>query len=324
MTNKNKYVLKISLLLLLIVAIHPSEVYGGVINMDINGSSVDTLEIIILLTVMSLLPSILIMMTSFTRIIIVLSFLKNALGLQQTPPNQVMVGIALLLTLFIMSPVIDEINVDAYQPYKNEEITQQEFFTKASEPIKVFMLKQTGNSELKMFMDMSRDEKLKSTKNLQELPLTIIIPSFVTSELKRAFIIGFLLFIPFLIIDMIVSSILMSMGMIMLPPVMISLPFKLLLFVLVDGWSLLFKTLISTFNFENLNFILSADIKNFVCEPVNIIVTVITAIISTPHDPNTANAMSLNVCETKLSLKTNVVPIIEIYLINDVFVIMYM
>ncbi|MBP1925738.1 flagellar biosynthetic protein FliP [Sedimentibacter acidaminivorans] len=249
MNNKNKYIFKILLLILLIVPIYSAKAYGGVINMDINGSSVETIEIIALLTVMSLLPSILIMMTSFTRIIIVLSFLKNALGLQQTPPNQVMVGIALFLTLFIMSPVIDEVNVDAYQPYKNEEITQQEFFTKASEPIKVFMLKQTGDSELKMFMDMSRDEKLKSTKNLQELPLTIIIPSFVTSELKRAFVIGFLLFIPFLIIDMIVSSILMSMGMIMLPPVMISLPFKLLLFVLVDGWSLLFKTLITTFNF---------------------------------------------------------------------------
>lgn len=249
MADKNKHIFKILLLILLIAPIHRINAYGGVINMDINGNSVETLEIIVLLTVMSLLPSILIMMTSFTRIIIVLSFLKNALGLQQTPPNQVMVGIALLLTLFIMSPVIDEINVDAYQPYKNEEITQQEFFTKASEPIKVFMLKQTGDSELKMFMDMSRDENVKSTKNLQELPLTIIIPSFVTSELKRAFIIGFLLFIPFLIIDMIVSSILMSMGMIMLPPVMISLPFKLLLFVLVDGWSLLFKTLISTFNF---------------------------------------------------------------------------
>jgi flagellar biosynthesis protein FliP len=247
--KKKNNISKILLSILFIISIHRINVFGGVINMDINGNSVETLEIIMLLTVMSLLPSILIMMTSFTRIIIVLSFVKNALGLQQTPPNQVMIGIALFLTLFIMSPVIEEINVDAYQPYKNEEITQQEFFTKASEPIKVFMLKQTGNSELKMFMDMSRDEKLKSTENLQELPLTIIIPSFVTSELRRAFVIGFLLFIPFLIIDMIVSSILMSMGMIMLPPVMISLPFKLLLFVLVDGWALLFKTLVATFNF---------------------------------------------------------------------------
>jgi len=247
--KKSNNIIKILLSILFFISVHRTNAYGGVINMDVNGNSVETLEIIMLLTIMSLLPSILLMMTSFTRIIIVLSFLKNALGLQQTPPNQVMVGIAIFLTLFIMRPVIDEINVDAYQPYKNEEITQQEFFTKASEPIKIFMLKQTGNSEIKMFMDMSGDEKIRNTQNLQELPLTILIPSFVTSELKRAFIIGFLLFIPFLIIDMIVSSILMSMGMIMLPPAMISLPFKLLLFVLVDGWSLLFKTLISTFNF---------------------------------------------------------------------------
>jgi len=249
MNTKKNNIIKILLSIVLLTFMHETSAYGGVINMDVNGNSVETLEIIMLLTVMSLLPSILIMMTSFTRIIIVLSFLKSALGLQQTPPNQVMIGIALFLTLFIMQPVIEEINVDAYQPYKNEEITQQEFFTRASEPIKEFMLKQTGNSELKMFMDMSRDEEIKNIKDLQKLPLTIIIPSFVTSELKRAFIIGFLLFIPFLIIDMIVSSILMSMGMMMLPPVMISLPFKILLFVIVDGWSLLFKTLISTFNF---------------------------------------------------------------------------
>lgn len=249
MVNKKNNIIKILLSIVLFISMHETSAYGGVINMDVNGNSVETLEIIMLLTVMSLLPSILIMMTSFTRIIIVLSFLKSALGLQQTPPNQVVIGIALFLTLFIMSPVIDEINTDAYQPYKNEEITQQEFFTRAAEPVKVFMLKQTGNSELKMFMDMSRDEEIKNRTDLQKLPLTIIIPSFVTSELKRAFVIGFLLFIPFLIIDMIVSSILMSMGMMMLPPVMISLPFKILLFVIVDGWSLLFKTLVSTFNF---------------------------------------------------------------------------
>ena len=249
MINKKNNIIKILLSVLIFTFMHKTNAFGGVINMDVNGNSVETLEIIMLLTIMSLLPSILIMMTSFTRIIIVLSFLKSAIGLQQTPPNQVVIGIALFLTLFIMSPVIDEINVDAYQPYKNEEITQEEFFTKAVEPVKVFMLKQTGNSELKMFIDMSRDAEIKNTTDLQKLPLTIIIPSFVTSELKRAFIIGFLLFIPFLIIDMIVSSILMSMGMMMLPPVMISLPFKILLFVIVDGWSLLFKTLISTFNF---------------------------------------------------------------------------
>ena len=148
-----------------------------------------------------------------------------------------------------MSPVIDEINTEAYQPYKNEEITQEEFFEKASQPIKIWMLKQTGNNELKMFVDMSNDEEASNAENVDELPLTVVIPSFVTSELKRAFIIGFLLYVPFLIIDMIVSSVLMSMGMMMLPPVMISMPFKILLFVVVDGWSLLFKTLITTFNF---------------------------------------------------------------------------
>ena len=223
--------------------------YAGVINMDINGNAVETIEILGLLTVVTLLPSILVMMTSFTRIIMVLSFLKNALGLQQTPPNQVLIGIALFLTLFIMSPVIDTINTEAYEPYKREEISQEEFYDKASGPLKEWMLKQTGRSELKMFMDMSNDEKISSTKNLEELPMTVVIPSFITSELKRSFIIGFLLYIPFLIIDMIVSSVLMSMGMMMLPPVMISMPFKILLFVVVDGWSLLFKTLITTFNF---------------------------------------------------------------------------
>ncbi|MDW5298816.1 MAG: flagellar type III secretion system pore protein FliP [Sedimentibacter sp.] len=237
------------MIVLLFISMLNKAAYGGTINMDINGNSAQTVEILVMLTVISLLPSILIMMTSFTRIIIVLSFLKNALGLQQTPPNQVLVGIALFLTLFIMSPVIDEINVEAYEPYKNEEISQDEFFKKASQPIKVFMLKQTGNSELKMFKDMSNDEEITNTENIEDLPLTIVMPAFITSELKRAFTIGFLLYIPFLIIDMIVSSVLMSMGMMMLPPVMISMPFKILLFVVVDGWSLLFKTLITTFNF---------------------------------------------------------------------------
>ena len=240
---------KILIILLFVIILSIQPAYGNVLNIDINGNSAQTIEILVLLTVITLLPSILIMMTSFTRIIIVLSFLKNAMGLQQTPPNQVLIGIALFLTLFVMSPVIDEINTEAYEPYKNEEITQEEFYDIASKPIKVWMLKQTGNNELKMFTDMANDEELRNIENMEDLPITIIIPSFVTSELKRAFIIGFLLYIPFLIIDMIVSSVLMSMGMMMLPPVMISMPFKILLFVIVDGWSLLFKTLITTFNF---------------------------------------------------------------------------
>lgn len=246
---KNLRLLKVFTIFLSLMFMNIETVYGGVINMDINGNAAETVEILVLLTIITLLPSIIIMMTGFTRIIIVLSFLKNALGLQQTPPNQVMIGIALFLTLFVMSPVIDEINTEAYQPYKNEEITQEEFFEKASQPIKIWMLKQTGNNELKMFVDMSNDEEASNAENVDELPLTVVIPSFVTSELKRAFIIGFLLYVPFLIIDMIVSSVLMSMGMMMLPPVMISMPFKILLFVVVDGWSLLFKTLITTFNF---------------------------------------------------------------------------
>ena len=247
MTYIHKYKIIILTFLIMLIKIQPA--YGGVVNMDINGNAAETVEILVLLTVLALLPSLLIMMTAFTRIIIVLSFLKNALGLQQTPPNQVLIGIALFLTLFIMSPVLDEINTNAYEPYKNEEISQEEFYDKASQPIKVWMLKQTGNSELKMFVDMSNNAEIKKAQSVDDLPLTVIIPSFVTSELKRAFIIGFLLYIPFLIIDMIVSSVLMSMGMMMLPPVMISMPFKILLFVVVNGWSLLFKTLVTTFNF---------------------------------------------------------------------------
>lgn len=249
MTGKKEKISKIIFTMFLFAIINLKTAYGGTINMDINGNSAQTVEILVMLTVITLLPSILIMMTAFTRIIIVLSFLKNAMGLQQTPPNQVLIGIAIFLTLFVMSPVIDEINTDAYQPYKNEEIAQDEFFERASKPLKIFMLKQTGNSELKMFVDMSNNEELKNAESVDDLPLTVVMPSFVTSELKRAFIIGFLLYIPFLIIDMIVSSVLMSMGMMMLPPVMISMPFKILLFVVVDGWSLLFKTLITTFNF---------------------------------------------------------------------------
>lgn len=249
MTRKTKSIYKVILLMSVLMFFNIKPVFGGVVNMDINGNAAETVEILVMLTIISLLPSILIMMTAFTRIIIVLSFLKNALGLQQTPPNQVLVGIALFLTLFIMSPVINEINTEAYEPYKSEEISQDEFYDRASQPIKVWMLKQTGNNELKMFVDMSNNEEIIDAESIDDLPLSVIIPSFVTSELKRAFIIGFLLYIPFLILDMIVSSVLMSMGMMMLPPVMISMPFKILLFVVVDGWSLLFKTLVTTFNF---------------------------------------------------------------------------
>ena len=218
---------------------------SAAVNVNINGKGANTLEIIEMLTVLALLPSILIMTTCFTRIVIVLSFLRNALGLQQTPPNQVLISIALFLTLFIMSPVLSKINTDAYQPYKAEKITQEEFLQRASAPLKEFMLKNTRKEDLNLFVNLSKqDSKTPAAK----MPITLVIPAFMTSELKRAFIIGFLLYIPFMIIDMIVSSTLMSMGMIMLPPATISLPFKLLLFVLVDGWDLLFKTLATGFH----------------------------------------------------------------------------
>ncbi len=241
----NKKILVLVMVSLVCIFLLPMKASAASVNVDVNGKGVDTLQIIEMLTMLSLLPSILIMTTCFTRIIIVLSFVRNALGLQQTPPNQVLIGIALFLSLFIMSPVINDINTQAYQPYKEEKITQEQFIQKASAPLKEFMLKQTKKDDLNLFINLSNE---KDVKSVSDLPITTVIPAFMTSELKRAFTIGFLIFIPFLIIDMIVSSTLMSMGMIMLPPAMISLPFKLLLFVLVDGWGLLFKTLAASFN----------------------------------------------------------------------------
>ncbi|MCI9490151.1 flagellar type III secretion system pore protein FliP [Lachnospiraceae bacterium 48-42] len=216
--------------------------YDSLIN--VNGSQVPTLDILLLLTIVSLLPSLLIMMTSFTRTIIILSFLRNALGVQQTPPNMVLIGIAIFLTLFIMDPVIGEINTEAYTPYKNSEITQEEAIERAQIPLKRFMLKNTEKSSMNMFMEISNTE---AVENEEDLPMTVVIPSFMTSELKKAFSAGFLLYIPFLLIDIVVSSTLMSMGMMMLPPAMISLPFKLLLFITVNGWELLFSTIANSF-----------------------------------------------------------------------------
>lgn len=212
---------------------------------QINGDRVPTLELLLMLTVIALLPSIVIMMTSFTRTIIILSFLRNALGIQQTPPNMVLVGISLFLTLFIMQPVITEINTTAYEPYTQEQITQEEALDRAEIPLKEFMLRQTEKTSLKLFTDLAKTE---IPQEMTELPMTVVIPSFMASELKRAFTVGFLLYIPFLLIDVIVSSVLMSMGMIMLPPAMISLPFKLLLFVTVDGWHLLFESIVKSFH----------------------------------------------------------------------------
>ncbi len=216
----------------------------GFIN--INGDGISAIEFIFLTAMLTLLPSLVVMTTSFTRYVISLSFLRNALGTQQTPPNMVLVGIAMFLTLFTMGPTIDQINQQAYAPYVNGEIEQAEFFTRASVPLKDYMLHQTEMTSLELFCELSQTELPEGeiSSLAEELPLRVVTPAFITSELKKAFQIGFYLYIPFLLIDVIVSSTLMSMGMIMLPPAMISTPFKLLLFITINGWELLFSTLV--------------------------------------------------------------------------------
>ena len=214
---------------------------------NVNGDSVQTLEILFLTTVIALLPSMLIMMTSFTRIIISLSFLRTAMGTQQNPPNMVLIGIALFLTLFIMNPVLTQIQQTAYEPYTRQEITQEEAIDRASVPLKEFMLRNTESSSLTLFCDLAGVDEPATDEAAMELSMRVIIPSYMTSELKAAFQIGFFLYIPFMLIDIVVSSTLMSMGMIMLPPAMISMPFKLLLFITVDGWQLLLSTLAQGF-----------------------------------------------------------------------------
>ena len=220
----------------------------GLLNglLNVNGNN-GTLELILLITILSLAPSLLILMTSFTRIIIVFSLLRNAMGIQQTPPNQVLVGLALFLTMFIMTPVFKDINEVAYKGYKSGEYTTMEAAKKATVPLKEWMLKQTTNESMEFFLDLA-DKEMPKDNPADNIGLEIVVPAFIISELKRAFIIGFLLYLPFLVIDIIVSSTLMSMGMIMLPPAMISMPFKLLLFIMIDGWQLLAGTLVSGFN----------------------------------------------------------------------------
>lgn len=203
-----------------------------------------SVKLLLLLTVLSLAPSILILMTCFTRIIIVLSFVRTSLATQQMPPNQILIGIALFLTFFIMAPVFSDINQQALTPLFNEEIGLEEAYDKASLPLKEFMSKHTRQKDLALFLKYANLEKPKS---VEDIPLTALVPAFAISEIKTAFQIGFMIFIPFLVIDMVVASILMSMGMMMLPPVMISLPFKILLFVLVDGWYLVVKSLLQSF-----------------------------------------------------------------------------
>lgn len=205
---------------------------------------VPTLQILFMLTILTLAPSILMMMTSFTRIVIVFHFLRQSLATQTVPTNQILVGLALFITFFIMKPVIVKVNDTALQPYLRKEISQPEALEKASVPIKAFMLKQTRPKDLKLFIDMKGGEKPTTA---QEVSLTVLIPAFIISELKTAFQIGFLLYLPMLLIDLVVGSVLLSMGMMMLPPVMIAMPFKLLLFVLVDGWYLIVESLIKGF-----------------------------------------------------------------------------
>jgi flagellar biosynthetic protein FliP len=203
-----------------------------------------SLQTLILLTSLTFLPAALLMMTGFTRIIIVLSLLRQALGTQSAPPNQVMVGLALFLTFFVMSPVIDKIYVDAYQPLQENKITMQEAMDKGAVPLKAFMLKQTREGDLALFIKMAQVEKIDTP---EQVPLRVLVPAFMTSELKTAFQIGFAIFIPFLIIDMVVASVLMAMGMMMVSPSIVSLPFKLMLFVLVDGWQLMMGSLVQSF-----------------------------------------------------------------------------
>ncbi|TMU87775.1 flagellar type III secretion system pore protein FliP [Bacillus sp. BHET2] len=203
-----------------------------------------SVKLLLLFTVLSLAPSILILMTSFTRIMIVLSFVRTSLATQQMPPNQVLIGLSLFLTFFIMAPTFQEVNDEALTPLFNEEINLDEAYDKASIPFKEFMSKQTRQKDLELFLQYSGAERPESVK---DIPLTSLVPAFALSEIKTAFQIGFMVFIPFLVIDMVVASVLMSMGMMMLPPVMISLPFKILLFVLVDGWYLVIKSLLQSF-----------------------------------------------------------------------------
>jgi flagellar biosynthetic protein FliP len=203
-----------------------------------------SLQVLFLLTILTLAPSIILMTTAFTRVVIVLDFVKRALSLQQMPPNQVIVGLALFLTYFIMAPTFEEINNTALQPYLKGRISNEQFYDLGVKPLRTFMFKQTREKDIALFIKLGKLEKPKSR---DEVPTYCLIPAFMISELKRAFEIGVYLFIPFIVIDMIVASALMAMGMIMLPPVMISLPFKLILFILVDGWNLLVYELVRSF-----------------------------------------------------------------------------
>jgi flagellar biosynthetic protein FliP len=219
------------------------------INLSMSPSSnpaqvVGALQILLLLTVLSLAPTLLVMVTSFTRIIVVLGFVRTALGTQQTPPNQVLIGLALLLTFFVMAPVIKDVNANAIQPYLKHQITQQSALNRAAGPLRAFMFKQTREKDIALFYAISKESRPRTQA---DVPTYILIPAFVISELKTAFEIGFAIYIPFIVIDMVTASILLSMGMMMIPPILISLPFKILIFVLVDGWNLTVAALFQSF-----------------------------------------------------------------------------
>lgn len=218
------------------------------LNLNSNEGSTSlsaSLQMMLVLTVLSLAPSILIMVTSFTRIIIVLHFARSALGTQTTPPNQVLIGLALFLTFFIMSPVISEVNTKALQPFQAGTITQEEAIQTGLVPIREFMLKQTKRKDIDLFMDISKNDT--PIENEADIPTSVLIPAFIISELRTAFIMGFLLYLPFIVLDMVIASTLMSMGMMMLPPTTISMPFKILLFILADGWNLVIGSIVKTF-----------------------------------------------------------------------------
>lgn len=220
------------------------------LSLNVDGADTPTevatsVEIIVLLTILTLAPSILIMTTSFTRIIIILSFLRKALSTQTTPPNQVLVGLALFLTFFVMAPTLDDINENAIKPYTNGEISFEQATDNAVKPLRKFMFKQTRQKDLALFLNIIG---METPKSMDDIPTRALIPAFIISELKTGFGVGFLLFIPFIVVDMVVASTLMSMGMMMLPPVMISLPFKILLFIMIDGWNLIIKHILLGFN----------------------------------------------------------------------------
>lgn len=257
MKRKNKW-LYIFLLSLTIVGMTgitafaaPSTVELPSVNIGIGGSGsssdyVSNIKLLIFFTILSLLPAIIIMVTSFTRIVVVFSFLKNALGAAQSIPSQVLTGLAIFLTIFIMQPVYSQMNEEAIKPYLENTITQEEAIERGGKPLREFLLSQTRKKDLELFVDMSGVDTEEMTE--ENVPFYIVIPAFAISELKTAFAIGFLLYLPFILIDIVVGSVLMSMGMMMLPPAMVSLPFKLLLFVMVDGWHLLVKSLVMSFS----------------------------------------------------------------------------